>query len=587
MLWALIRDGVTEAVRRHFRLLHVVFWTLAVLVTWVRFPSTLENFRLISPTQQAVDLPYSFHTGKGTYVFEGTLNQGFLSPRSLVVRVDDCLESASLDGKEFLTTKCNQCDHCPGTRVELPADIPWGPHKLSFRMKDHGGLGVFTVREASGLRAWAAVLFWLLGLGLMTLCWKLNVGTRYAWSPLSAMVLALVYGLMTDPFTRQHDVDGHREYIEHLLNKRTMPGVKQGWETWQPPLYYALNAVWVAGTRFIDDTSDIFLRVQAFSALLYVLCVCIAALYWKRFNFNPATAWFGVILFAWMPAHLYVSARVNNDALTPLLGLVITILSWEYMRNGRLSTVFLMSGVLVLSLTTKTSSLSLVAGSGLSMMACDHLSGRRLWDRLARMLVMGVPMALWMCFWMWRNHEQTGEWLYVNAQLQDALKVANTAYKYLSFDYRAFISENSFSTFGGKMRESFPTSLAASLLTGYDMYLHEGLKYTGQKTQEKKFLDAVMRHELPDVHLVLAVRDDQAIQLGLVDLLAGDCGRTLKPFPRRQWRWLANEYLQAKKLDRAAARASIAHLEATLKTDFEPRLLSLLAELMTLEGVGR
>ncbi len=101
------------------------------------------------------------------------------------------------------------------------------------------------------------------------------------------------------------------------------------------------------------------------------------------------------------------------------------------------------------------------------------------------------------------------------------------------------------------------------------------------------FLDAVMRHELPDVHLVLAVRDDQAIQLGLVDLLAGDCGRTLKPFPRRQWRWLANEYLQAKKLDRAAARASIAHLEATLKTDFEPRLLSLLAELMTLEGVGR
>jgi tetratricopeptide (TPR) repeat protein len=34
---------------------------------------------------------------------------------------------------------------------------------------------------------------------------------------------------------------------------------------------------------------------------------------------------------------------------------------------------------------------------------------------------------------------------------------------------------------------------AASLLTGYDMYLGEGLKYTGQKTQEKKILEAVMR----------------------------------------------------------------------------------------------
>ncbi len=34
---------------------------------------------------------------------------------------------------------------------------------------------------------------------------------------------------------------------------------------------------------------------------------------------------------------------------------------------------------------------------------------------------------------------------------------------------------------------------AGSLLTGHDMYLTEGLKYTGQKTQEKKFLDAAVR----------------------------------------------------------------------------------------------
>lgn len=34
---------------------------------------------------------------------------------------------------------------------------------------------------------------------------------------------------------------------------------------------------------------------------------------------------------------------------------------------------------------------------------------------------------------------------------------------------------------------------AGSLLSGYDMYAHEGLKYVGQKTQEKKFLDVVLR----------------------------------------------------------------------------------------------
>jgi tetratricopeptide (TPR) repeat protein len=34
---------------------------------------------------------------------------------------------------------------------------------------------------------------------------------------------------------------------------------------------------------------------------------------------------------------------------------------------------------------------------------------------------------------------------------------------------------------------------AGSLLSGYDMYVQEGLKYVGQKTQEKKFLDVVLR----------------------------------------------------------------------------------------------
>jgi hypothetical protein len=100
------------------------------------------------------------------------------------------------------------------------------------------------------------------------------------------------------------------------------------------------------------------------------------------------------------------------------------------------------------------------------------------------------------------------------------------------------------------------------------------------------FVDAVMRHELPNVHLVLAVRDDQATQLGLADLLAGRWSRTLELFPAHEFRWLANEYLQARQLDRAAATDSIALLERKLKAGFEPRLLSLLAELTTMEGLG-
>ncbi len=99
------------------------------------------------------------------------------------------------------------------------------------------------------------------------------------------------------------------------------------------------------------------------------------------------------------------------------------------------------------------------------------------------------------------------------------------------------------------------------------------------------FVETVMRHEVPHVHLVLAVRDEQAVQLGLGDLLAGDWGKTLKPFPRHEWRWLANEYLQARNVDRTVAADSIEFLGKKISSDFGPDVLVALEMVLKVEGL--
>lgn len=93
------------------------------------------------------------------------------------------------------------------------------------------------------------------------------------------------------------------------------------------------------------------------------------------------------------------------------------------------------------------------------------------------------------------------------------------------------------------------------------------------------FVDAVLRGELPGVHLVLTLRDEHVKEFGLGDLLAGQCGHTLKPFPGREWRWLASEYLLARKIDRTRAEQPMAMLEAEFADDgFTPEDLEALAD---------
>jgi hypothetical protein len=240
--------------------------------------------------------------------------------------------------------------------------------------------------------------------------------------------------------------------------------VKQGWETWQPPTYYVLTAGYVKASAWLDSPEHA--RSQHVGGFLFVLAMAVLAYFWETLGFPRRTGWLGLVLMLIMPAHVFTSARISNDTFMPLLGVAALLLSVAYERHGRAGTAAAMGLLCLLALSIKSSSLSLAAGCGLMLLWKDHRDGRTLAQRAVRALLLGVPPTLWLAFWFWRNHQQTGEWVYVNGNVQDALRIPNTAFKFLWFDVPVFLSEPWFSTFGGKLRDSFPTSLAVSSLTG-------------------------------------------------------------------------------------------------------------------------
>ncbi|MBI5493727.1 MAG: hypothetical protein HY904_01805 [Deltaproteobacteria bacterium] len=457
-------EQVRRLVERAGLPLHAAAWLAVVAALAFTHPVAVTDVQRGRPGSAApTRLPLEWQ-GRGSHVFQATFHADWRTPRQLTMAADDCVEALSVDDNVVFQESCAPCKHCKYTRFRL-GRLEDGPHRLQITVGETGGGASLDIRQARGLDALATAVLLLAGWGVLLGARRLRVGAGGAWVALLGLVTTTLYHVVTDHSVRSHDVAGHREYVDHLLRSWSLPGVRQGWETWQPPLYYALSAAWAQLTSW-TGVDDVHRRVQWVAAALY-LCVVLGGLVaWRRFRFTARAAWLGPVLVVLIPAHVFLSGRVNNDAIMPVFGMALTWLGFEYATAPRARILLATSALLLLSLLAKTSSMSLVASAGLLVLWRDHVDGRRLVDRARNALVLGGPSAVWLLFWFWRNHDQTGEWMYVNANLQDVLKVPNVAYKYLSFDWKAFTSEGHFNTFGGTLRESFPTSLAASLLTG-------------------------------------------------------------------------------------------------------------------------
>jgi hypothetical protein len=368
-------------------------------------------------------------------------------------------------------------------------------------------LGHFSWELALALVPWGVCAFWF--------ATRLGYKPWVGWPLALAGLLAAQCWLETPPSVRQHDVEGHREYIDYLSAEGKLPAVTQGWETYQPPLYYAIAAVWRwawAGIR----QNDPFRSVQVLAAVLYVATVGLSLVAYRRFDLEDVEAVAAAGILALTPGYVFFAARINNDVLLPLLGAGVMLLagnfvqsrrsqplglSWEdetrlplsggnaacprpqrvrwsgVLRvddNPRSGCRFLASSetrllvglslLLAATLATKGSSLAMVGGA---LALIFWFEGRRSdWHAaLLRTYLTGLPAGLWLIFWCTRTAAQTGNPFYVNANLPASLRILASSWRrMLSFKFGAFLGGNFY--YDAPMRHSYFTALVTSCLYG-------------------------------------------------------------------------------------------------------------------------
>ena len=164
----------------------------------------------------------------------------------------------------------------------------------------------------------------LFGAGRVPARWQPGLPALATAVAVLAWVVLYVHNAGRLPETTGFDAHNHLDYIRYLLVERAIPLAHQGWQMYQPPLFYVLCAGVVA--LFGDGSLDAaLLRTVTFAAGIaqILLLGAVARLLWPG-RLAPLVLALG--FGACLPMHLYLFHFVSNETLATALSTAVSYL---------------------------------------------------------------------------------------------------------------------------------------------------------------------------------------------------------------------------------------------------------------------
>lgn len=155
----------------------------------------------------------------------------------------------------------------------------------------------------------------------------------------------LVFGFL-DPFNI--DGLGHFEHLIYVKHHWLLPPAGLGWETWQPPLYYFISALFAS----ISENPKF---IQIFSLVTSVATLLVARQFLRstallRTREGKALA---LSIVSLAPIFVTFGLCLSNDSLATLLGFAAIQKSEQLLRDRRTKTFLELVGFLTLGLLAK------------------------------------------------------------------------------------------------------------------------------------------------------------------------------------------------------------------------------------------
>jgi Tfp pilus assembly protein PilF len=135
-------------------------------------------------------------------------------------------------------------------------------------------------------------------------------------------------------FAEGFDATAHLDYIQYIQEHKALPLANEGWEMYQPPLFYLVGAalLGICGLGAGDPGALLVLRLLGLAIGLGQL-VLVAACLRLLFPEQPRRQLIGLALAAFLPVHLYLCHYITNESLLMLLGTAAVFLCLRLLRR--------------------------------------------------------------------------------------------------------------------------------------------------------------------------------------------------------------------------------------------------------------
>jgi tetratricopeptide (TPR) repeat protein len=199
---------------------------------------------------------------------------------------------------------------------------------------------------------------------IASLLWKVSF-KKFSGRSLEQILLLAVVGLWLLlfwnnarllPFHAGFDSDAHLQYIGYIRQQWALPLPNEGWEMYQPPLYYLIAAASLSVCKLaINNSASVV--VLRFLGGLFGIAQFILVYLSLRLLLPVRAALIGVLLAAFLPMHLYLAHYVTNEMLvaalaTTTLYLCLHLLKSDAPRASQFGWLGLALGAAMLSKAT-------------------------------------------------------------------------------------------------------------------------------------------------------------------------------------------------------------------------------------------
>jgi hypothetical protein len=133
------------------------------------------------------------------------------------------------------------------------------------------------------------------------------------------------------------DTREHLEYISYMLENHRLPLASEGWQMFQPPLYYCISLFLLLLSRLFmrPDYAYHLLTLFSFSCLLLIVEITYRLLR-EIFPENGKLQSCGLFVGALLPMNLYMCHFVGNEPLTAVLTALLILLTVKLLKAGNI-----------------------------------------------------------------------------------------------------------------------------------------------------------------------------------------------------------------------------------------------------------